>query len=126
MEITQYCQRQGYVLPSVYQGVYNALNQTAEYELIPVLRNYGISYYGSLASGFLTGKYKRGIPPKEGIDRFAQKRRVAQYEARYLGRKEMFDALETITAAASAAGISSLLEATTMDSISLCCRWSAR
>ena len=114
VEITQYCQRQGYVLPSVYQGVYNALNRTAEYELIPVLRNYGISYYthGSLASGFLTGKYKRGIPPKEGIDRFAQKRRVAQYEARYLGRKEMFDALETITAAANAAGISSLLEAT--------------
>ena len=38
-------------------GVYNALNRTAEYELVPVLRNYGIKYYthGSLASGFLTG-----------------------------------------------------------------------
>ena len=42
---------------------YNALNRSAEYELVPVLRNYNIKYYthGSLASGFLTGKYKKGV-----------------------------------------------------------------
>jgi len=110
VEIAQYCQTQGYVLPSVYQGVYNALNRTAEYELVPVLRNYGIKYYthGSLASGFLTGKYQRGIDPVKGVDRFAQSRRIEQYQERYLHRDEMFDALDAITTAAEVAGLTTL------------------
>ncbi|MEM7018769.1 MAG: aldo/keto reductase [Pseudomonadota bacterium] len=110
VEICQYCQRQGYVLPTVYQGVYNALNRTSEYELIPVLRNYGLKYYthGSLASGFLTGKYQKGVAPTPGVDRFAQKRRIKQYEERYLNRDEMFAALDAITEASDAAGISTL------------------
>lgn len=110
VEICQFCQREGYVMPTVYQGVYNALNRTAEYELVPVLRNYGLRYYthGSLASGFLTGKYKKGVAPVRGVDRFAQKRRVRQYEERYLNRDEMFAALDVIGSAASEAGISML------------------
>ena len=113
VEISQYCQRQGYVLPTVYQGVYNALNRTSEYELVPVLRNYGIKYYthGSLASGFLTGKYKQGVAPVRGVDRFAQRRRIKQYEERYLNRNEMFAALAAIENAASAAGLTGVLEA---------------
>jgi len=110
VEICQYCQRQGYVLPTVYQGVYNALNRTSEYELVPVLRNYGIRYYthGSLASGFLTGKYKQGVAPEKGVDRFAQSRRIKQYEERYLKRDEMFVALAAIADAADDAGVSTL------------------
>ncbi|MGH1492293.1 MAG: aldo/keto reductase [Acidimicrobiales bacterium] len=110
VEISQYCHRQGYVMPTVYQGVYNALNRTAEYELLPVLRNYGIRYYthGSLASGFLTGKYSRGVEPERGVDRFAQSRRIKQYQERYLHRDEMFDALDAITNAAAEADISTL------------------
>ncbi|MCP3988882.1 MAG: hypothetical protein GY724_07400 [Actinomycetia bacterium] len=110
VEIAQYCRRQGYVAPTVYQGVYNALNRTAEYELIPVLRNYGIRYYthGSLASGFLTGKYKRGVDPIKGVDRFAQSRRIKQYQERYLHRPEMFAALDAITDAATESGLSTL------------------
>lgn len=109
-EICQYCHQQGYVLPTVYQGVYNALNRTAEYELVPVLRNYNMRYYshGSLASGFLTGKYKEGVAPVKGQDRFAQTRRIRQYEERYLHRTEMFAALGAITAAAAESGISTL------------------
>jgi aflatoxin B1 aldehyde reductase len=110
VEICQYCRRNGYVMPTVYQGVYNALNRTAEYELVPVLRNYGIRYYthGSLASGFLTGKYARGVEPVKGVDRFAQSRRIKQYEERYLHRGEMFDALDAITKAANEAELSTL------------------
>jgi aflatoxin B1 aldehyde reductase len=110
VEICQFCQRRGYVLPTVYQGVYNALNRTAEYELIPVLRNYGIRYYthGSLASGFLTGKYQQGVAPRKGIDRFAQSRRIKQYEERYLNRVEMFAALDAINDAANEVGITTL------------------
>ncbi|MFT7646282.1 MAG: aflatoxin B1 aldehyde reductase [Candidatus Poriferisodalaceae bacterium] len=108
VEIAQYCQRMGYVMPTVYQGVYNALNRTAEYELLPVLRNYGIRYYthGSLASGFLTGKYQRGVEPVKGVDRFAQSRRIKQYQERYLHRPEMFDALDAISDAALAVDMS--------------------
>ena len=110
VEICQFCQRHGYVLPTVYQGVYNALNRTAEYELVPVLRNYGIRYFthGSLASGFLTGKYQKGVAPRKGVDRFAQSRRIKQYEERYLNRAEMFAALDAIDVSANAAGISTL------------------
>ncbi len=110
VEIAQYCKREGYVLPTVYQGVYNALNRTSEYELVPVLRNYGMRYYthGSLASGFLTGKYQRGVDPVKGVDRFAQSRRIKQYQERYLHRDEMFDALDAIGAAADEAGITTL------------------
>ena len=113
VEICQYCHRMGYVAPTVYQGVYNALNRTAEYELVPVLRNYGIRYYthGSLASGFLTGKYRKGVAPVAGVDRFAQKRRIRQYEERYLKRDEMFLALGAVESAAEEAGIASVLEA---------------
>ena len=112
VEICQFCQREGCVLPTVYQGVYNALNRTAEYELVPVLRNYGIKYYthGSLASGFLTGKYRKGVAPVKGVDRFAQRRRIKQYEERYLNRDEMFAALQAIRDAANAEGITSVLE----------------
>ena len=87
-----------------------ALNRTAEYELVPVLRNYGLCYYthGSLASGFLTGKYKKGVAPIRGVDRFAQKRRIKQYEERYLKREEMFAALDVISEAAAAAEITTL------------------
>lgn len=113
VEVCQYCQRMGYVLPSVYQGVYNALNRTSEYELVPVLRNYGIKYYthGSLASGFLTGKYKQGVAPVKGVDRFAQSRRIKQYEERYLKHDEMFAALHAIESAAREAGVATVLEA---------------
>ena len=112
VEISQYCQRKGIVLPTVYQGVYNALNRTSEYELVPVLRNYGIKYYthGSLASGFLTGKYQKGVDPVPGVDRFAQKRRIKQYEERYLKRDEMFLALDEIATASMEAGIDTILE----------------
>ena len=110
VEITQYCERMGFVKPTVYQGVYNALNRTSEYELVPVLRNYGIRYYthGSLASGFLTGKYQQGVAPVKGQDRFAQSRRIKQYEERYLHRPEMFAALDAITTAAIDNGITTL------------------
>lgn len=110
VEIAQYCARKGYVAPTVYQGVYNALNRTAEYELLPVLRNYGIRYYthGSLASGFLTGKYKQGVAPVKGVDRFAQSRRLKQYNERYLHRPEMFAALEAINDSAAEFGLTTL------------------
>lgn len=111
VEICQYCQRNGYVMPTVYQGVYNALNRTAEYELIPVpseLRHPLVHPMAPQRAAFSRGSTKRGSAPLKGVDRFGQSRRIRQYEERYLLRDEMFAALGVIRAAASHAGLSTL------------------
>ena len=79
-EIVHQCELNGWMRPSVYQGMYNALTRDVERELFPCLRNYGISFYAynPLAGGLLTGKYKSGVnKPETG--------RFAQHEA-YRGR----------------------------------------
>ncbi|EED19858.1 aldehyde reductase (GliO), putative [Talaromyces stipitatus ATCC 10500] len=45
-----------FVLPSVYQGNYNAVGRRIETELFPILRKYGIAFYAysPIAGGFLT------------------------------------------------------------------------
>ncbi len=39
------CKQHGYVQPSVYQGIYNAINRNVEPELFPALRKFGIAFY---------------------------------------------------------------------------------
>ncbi|KAF7316049.1 Aldo-ket-red domain-containing protein [Mycena indigotica] len=58
-EIVGICKANGYILPTVYQGVYNAIQRTVEPELFPALRKFGISFYAfsPLSGGFFTGKY---------------------------------------------------------------------
>jgi aryl-alcohol dehydrogenase-like predicted oxidoreductase len=50
------------------QNQYNLLDRRIERELVPACRKYGLGVlpYFPLASGFLTGKYRRGEPPPEG------------------------------------------------------------
>ena len=43
-QICEMCDREGWIKPSVYRGRYNALHRVAEFELIPCLRHYGISF----------------------------------------------------------------------------------
>jgi len=56
-EIVTICRQRGWVQPTVYQGVYNALDRVVEEELIPCLRKFGIRFaaYSPLAGGLLTG-----------------------------------------------------------------------
>jgi len=58
-DIYHICKENGYVLPTVYQGMYNALTRDIELELIPALRRFGIRFYvyNPLAGGLLSGKY---------------------------------------------------------------------
>jgi aflatoxin B1 aldehyde reductase len=60
------------VKPAVYQGCYNALQRTAEAELFPCLRKYGIAFYdfSPLAGGLLTGKYERDTTAHEAGSRY--------------------------------------------------------
>jgi aflatoxin B1 aldehyde reductase len=58
-EVVETCRRNGWMEPTVYQGMYNALTRDVERELFPCLRNYGIRFnaYNPLAGGMLTGKH---------------------------------------------------------------------
>jgi aflatoxin B1 aldehyde reductase len=53
------CLAGGYVLPTIYQGMYNALTREVERELLPCLKKLGIRFvaYNPLAAGVLTGKH---------------------------------------------------------------------
>jgi len=61
-------QHKGYVSFSTVQPHYNIFNRSAETELVPFCKKYGIGIlpYFPLANGFLTGKYRRGQPAPEG------------------------------------------------------------
>lgn len=58
-EICELCISNNWILPTVYQGLYNALSRNVEKELFGVLRKYGIRFYAynPLAGGMLSGKY---------------------------------------------------------------------
>eukprot|EP00298_Acanthocystis_sp_HF-20_P018909 c22065_g1_i1.p1 GENE.c22065_g1_i1~~c22065_g1_i1.p1 ORF type:complete len:362 (-),score=111.82 c22065_g1_i1:76-1113(-) len=53
------CSANGWVKPTVYQGMYNAVTRGIETELIPVCHRFGIRVrvYNPLAGGMLTGKH---------------------------------------------------------------------
>ena len=53
------CDRQSWLLPSVYQGTYNVVMRHVEAELIPCLRHLGMALYACspLAAGWLTREH---------------------------------------------------------------------
>ncbi|KAJ0413619.1 NADP-dependent oxidoreductase domain-containing protein [Aspergillus carlsbadensis] len=55
-EVIRVSKENGYVLPSVYQGNYNAVARHSESTLLPILREHNIAYYAysPIAGGFLT------------------------------------------------------------------------
>lgn len=57
------CEKNGWLKPSVYQGLYNGFHRADEAELFPCLRYYGLSFYcfNPLAGGFLTSRYTRDM-----------------------------------------------------------------
>lgn len=58
-EVYHLCSTHGWMLPTVYQGLYNALSRNAERELDVALNHYGLRFYAynPLAGGLLTDKY---------------------------------------------------------------------
>jgi aryl-alcohol dehydrogenase-like predicted oxidoreductase len=55
-EVYDICKSKGYVLPTVYQGLYSPVNRKQEEEVLPLLRKLGIAFnaYSPAAGGFLT------------------------------------------------------------------------
>ncbi|KAJ7446137.1 NADP-dependent oxidoreductase domain-containing protein [Mycena latifolia] len=56
-EIATLCRVHGWVAPTVYQGLYNALDRTVEVDLFPCLRHFNIRFaaYSPMAGGYLVG-----------------------------------------------------------------------
>jgi len=66
-DIYHICKSNNYILPTVYQGMYNPLTRDVELELLPVLRRFGMRFYvyNPLAGGMLSGKYDFGLTDEE-------------------------------------------------------------
>ncbi|KZO89997.1 Aldo/keto reductase, partial [Calocera viscosa TUFC12733] len=64
--------RNGWIQPTIYQGLYNAIQRAVEPELFPCLRKFGISFYefNPLGGGFFTGKYANKNAEVEPGSRF--------------------------------------------------------
>jgi aflatoxin B1 aldehyde reductase len=107
-QMCEICGKHGWIKPSVYQGIYSALQRSIESELIPCLRYYGISLYAfqPLAGGFLTGRYHRNQTEFESGSRFDPKGvQGSLHHARYWN-DAYFDALDRIRSAAEKHGLS--------------------
>ncbi|KAL2869305.1 aldo/keto reductase family protein [Aspergillus lucknowensis] len=95
-EIVTICNERGWVRPTIYQAMYNAITRSIETELIPVCKRYGIDIviYNPLAGGIFSGKYKTKEIPAEG--RFSDNANNGSlYRKRYF-RDATFDALAII------------------------------
>ncbi|WAC65809.1 aldo/keto reductase [Agrococcus sp. SL85] len=92
-------ERDGLVRPTVSQDRYNLVERGAEAELLPALAELGIveAPYSSLASGFLTGKYR----PGSEVDSVR-----AGTAGRYLQAPEGLAVLEALDGIAAAHGTS--------------------
>ncbi|KAL3467995.1 NADP-dependent oxidoreductase domain-containing protein [Aspergillus heterothallicus] len=95
-EIVTLCNERGWVRPTIFQAMYNAITRSIETELIPVCKRYGIDIviYNPLAGGIFSGKYKTKDVPADG--RFSDNAvSGALYRKRYF-RDATFDALAVI------------------------------
>ncbi|KAI4612789.1 uncharacterized protein J4E87_010052 [Alternaria ethzedia] len=95
-EVYNICKERGWVKPTIYQAMYNAITRAIEPELIPACRKYGIDIviYNPLAGGLFSGKIKsKDIKPDEG--RFGTKadRVGSMYRDRYF-KDATFQALK--------------------------------
>ncbi|KAL4884452.1 NADP-dependent oxidoreductase domain-containing protein [Aspergillus karnatakaensis] len=100
-EIAMTCHARGWVRPTIYQAMYNAITRTIESELIPACRRYGLDIviYNPIAAGVLAGRYKSPEIPDEG--RFSLHNPTGQnYRTRYF-KNTTFEAIKIIEAAAN-------------------------
>ncbi|KAF7363274.1 Aldo-ket-red domain-containing protein [Mycena sanguinolenta] len=97
-EIVGICKRNGYIQPTAYQGIYNAIHRAVEPELLPCLRKFGISFYefNPLGGGFFTDRYTSVDDKPEAGSRFDPERNQGKnYRNRYWN-EEYFKALAII------------------------------
>lgn len=107
-DVWHICDQQGWVKPTVYEGIYNPLTRKAENELNMALDHFGLRFYAynPLAGGILTGRYS-SYEDKPGDGRFTHR---PNYQGRYW-KKSYFDAVKVIEKSIEKHGIT-IIEAT--------------
>ncbi|XP_004678613.1 PREDICTED: aflatoxin B1 aldehyde reductase member 2 [Condylura cristata] len=97
-EICTLCKSNGWILPTVYQGMYNATTRQVETELFPCLRHFGLRFYAynPLAGGLLTGKYKyEDKNKKQPVGRFFGNSWAEAYRNRFW-KEHHFEAIALV------------------------------
>jgi len=100
-EIDASCREHGWARPVSAQNEYSLLRREAEEELLPTCERLGVGVlpYFPLASGLLTGKYRRDQPRPEGT-RLSGRQEVFT--------EETFDRLEALERFAAGRGLTML------------------
>jgi len=110
VRIHWFCKSKGWVVPTVYQGMYNSITRSMEAEMMPAIRACGMRsyWYNPLAGGMLTGKYT-SFDEQTSEGRFSSAFNIVAerdkspatfqahlaYRQRYW-KKTLFDSLEVI------------------------------
>ncbi|EJD54256.1 Aldo/keto reductase [Auricularia subglabra TFB-10046 SS5] len=94
-KICEICEANGYIKPTVYQGIYNAIHRGVEPELFPCLRHYNMAFYAfnPLGGGFFTGAFKQDAQVERGSRFDPETNQGRSYRARYWN-DAYFNALE--------------------------------
>ena len=104
-DVWHICDRNGWVKPTVFEGIYNPLTRKAETELDACLNNFGMRFYAynPMCGGLLTGRYGSYTDaPTDG--RFTHR---PNYQGRYW-KKSFFEAVDLIKKAGENYGISTI------------------
>uniref|UniRef100_A0A8C8TKZ8 NADP-dependent oxidoreductase domain-containing protein n=1 Tax=Peromyscus maniculatus bairdii TaxID=230844 RepID=A0A8C8TKZ8_PERMB len=97
-EICTLCKNNGWIMPTVYQGMYNATTRQVEKELLPCLRHFGLRFYAynPLAGGLLTGKYRyEDKDGKQPVGRFFGNSWAETYRNRFW-KEHHFEAIALV------------------------------
>jgi len=100
VEAVSLCKARGWVVPSVYQGMYSAVTRQVEAELLPCLKYHNIAFYAysPLGGGLLTGKHKFEEEEAQAIAK-GRFNRVGGWDKVYRDRywkEEHFTAIEEL------------------------------
>jgi len=102
VDIIHICRNKGYVVPTVYQGLYNPITRQVEKELLPCLKKFNVRFYAYnvTCGGLLSGKhYDINKIPTDG-SRFDNN---TPYQSRYW-KESYFQALDKIRKACEQTG----------------------
>jgi aflatoxin B1 aldehyde reductase len=114
-EVMEIAARQGWIRPSVYQGMYNAITRAVEPELFKCLGHYGIRFHGfnPLAGGAFSKNFADHAPVAAGSRFDSSTAQGKLYRERYMNDAYL-DALAEIHRSCDAHGL---------DAISVALRW---
>lgn len=97
-QMCEICKKNNWILPSVYQGIYNMVHRNVEPELFSCLHYYNISFYAfqPLGGGFLSDRYKKETKEVEEGSRFDPNRWQGKATRARYWNDSYFNVLEMI------------------------------